>query len=482
MKLGLKIFICYFTIFIVCFFFPVNWVVENLRIRYLEGVEDPLVDQANILASIVGQDLENGAFDTDRWYNIFDEVKSREISARIYQFSKINVDMSIYITDKSGRVIFDSGDKNNAGKDYNIWRDVRLTLDGKYGARTTRKDPDDNKSSVLYVAAPIKVRGNIEGVLTIAKPTTNINNFIDNAEPRFLKVSLISLLSAVVLSLLTTLWIIRPINRLTMYAEDIRQGKRAKLPKLDKTEIGDMGFAFEKMKEALEGKKYVEQYVQTLTHEIKSPVSAIRGAAELLEEDMPSEKKDRFLANIRTEANRIQDIIDRMLELSSLENRKKLDRVENISLNSIIKTVLESKQPMLHKKNIRVLTNTGDDLLINGDSFLLNQAISNLLQNAIDFSHLNSQIIISISHRDDMHVIEITDEGPGIPDYALEKIFNKFFSLNRPDTEKKSTGLGLNFVREVAELHQGKVVIENLEEGGVKAAFIIPRGNYYIQD
>ena len=474
MKLGLRIFICYFTIFVVCFFFPINWVVENLRVRYLEGVEDPLVDQANILAAIVGHDIGEGSFDGDKWEKIFRDVKSRDISARIYQFNKMNVDISIYITDKNGKVIFDSDNKENIGKDFKIWRDVRLTLAGKYGARTTRKDPEDNKSSVLYVAAPVKVNGNIEGVLTIAKPTTNINNFVANSQPRFLKVSLISVLSAMVLSLLTALWIVRPINRLKLYAEDIRQGKRTTLPRLDRTEIGDMGFAFEKMKEALEGKKYVEQYVQTLTHEIKSPVSAIRGAAELLEENVPPERRDRFLANIRNEANRIKDIIDRMLELSGLENRKKLNTVETISLNPIIKTVIESKQPMLLKKNIRIASKNDDELLAEGDSFLLNQAISNLVQNAIDFSPPNSQIIVSASNHEEMLTIEIIDEGPGIPDYALEKIFNKFFSLNRPDTDKKSTGLGLNFVREVAELHGGKVIIENLPEGGVRARFMIP--------
>ena len=474
MKLGLRIFICYFIIFVLCFFFPINWVVENLRIRYLEGVEDPLVDQANILASIVGQELQEGNFNADKWGKIFSNVKSRKLSARIFEFNKDNVDMSIYITDENGKVIFDSDNRKNIGNNFIKWRDVKLTLDGRYGARTTRKDPADNKSEVLYVAAPIKVKGNIKGVLTVAKPQTNVNNFIDNAQPRFLRVSLISFLSAMVLSLLATLWIIRPINRLKVYAEDIRQGKRATLPRLDKTEIGDMGFAFEKMKEALEGKKYVEQYVQTLTHEIKSPVSAIRGAAELLEENMPSERRERFLANIRNEANRIKDIIDRMLELSSLENRTKLNAVENINLSSIIKTVLESKQPMLLKKNIRIASKTRDELLVNGDLFLLNQAISNLVQNSIEFSPLNSQISISTIKDDTMHTIEIIDEGPGIPDYALEKIFNKFFSLNRPDTDKKSTGLGLNFVKEVAELHGGKIIIENLPEGGVMARFMMP--------
>jgi two-component system, OmpR family, sensor histidine kinase CreC len=474
MKLGIRIFLCYFIIFVTCFYFPTNWVLDHLRTRYLEGVEDPLVDQANILAAIVGHEMAKGSFNTAKWEKIFQNVESRELSARIYDFDKMNVDINIYITDKNGKVIFDSENRENIGKNIKKWRDISLTLSGKYGARTTRKNPDDNKSSVLYVAAPIEVKGKIEGVLTVAKPTTNINSYIDNAKPQITRVSLISALIAIALSLLATLWIIRPINRLKLYAEEIRQGKRATLPRLDHTEIGDMGFAFEKMKEALEGKKYVEQYIQTLTHEIKSPVSAIRGAAELLEENMPEEKRNRFLANIRTEANRIQNIIDRMLELSELENRNRLHQLKEIIPGAMIRTVIESKQPMLLKKNIAVNLKIDEELHATGDPFLLHQAISNLVQNAIDFSLSGSTITVSASKDDNMIVIDVIDNGSGIPDYALEKIFNKFFSLNRPDTDKKSTGLGLNFVREVAELHNGKIIIENQPEGGVKAAFIIP--------
>lgn len=474
MKLGFRIFICYFTIFAICFYFPIDWVLDNLRTRYLEGVEDPLVDQANILASIAGREMEEGSFDTERWRKIFKNVYFRRFSAWIYDLHKMDVDMSIYITDKTGKVIFDSDNRENIGKNFKKWRDVRLTLAGEYGARTTRKDPNDNKSSVLYVAAPIKVNGDIAGVLTIAKPTTNINNFIESAKPKISRVGFISALVALVLSLLTTLWIIRPISRLKLYAEDIRHGRRVTLPRLDRTEIGDMGFAFERMKEALEGKKYVEQYVQTLTHEIKSPLSAIRGAAELLEENMPYERRKRFLTNIRNEANRIQDIVDRMLELSELETRKKLKNVETVSFKSLVKTALESKQPMLLKKKLRVTMKTDDDFLIEGDSFLLNQAVANLIQNAIDFSPENAQIKVITERHDNDLTIAITDEGPGIPDYALEKIFDKFFSLKRPDTDKKSTGLGLNFVREVAKLHNGNISIENLAEGGAQAVLAIP--------
>jgi two-component system sensor histidine kinase CreC len=474
MKLGIRIFFCYLLIFIVCFSYPIGWILQNLRVRYLEGVEDPLVDQANILAAIVGQEIETRRFDPKKLYRAFDNVYSSPISATIYKFLKTSVDERIYITDKRGKVIFDSVDKKNIGADYSDWSDVRLTLEGQYGARTTLEDIDDPTSSVLYVAAPVKVKGKIAGVLTVAKPTTNIKSFLEKAKPQIFRVSLFSAIAAILLSFIVSIWITRPIKRLTQYANDIRQGKRATFPKLDQTEIGEMGSAFEKMQEALEGKKYVEQYVHNLTHEIKSPLSAIRGAAELLREKMEPYQRDRFLTNIHTEANRIQKIIDRMLELSALENQKMLQKIERIYFPSLVKTVLEGKQPILSKKKLSLINNVQEHILIKGDSFLLHQAISNLIQNAIDFSPTHGKIDLSGRIEEQSMKFTVDDNGSGIPDYAIEKVFDKFFSLHRPDSGKKSTGLGLNFVKEVVTLHNGVIKLENRPGKGVRATLILP--------
>ena len=474
MRLGTRIFFCYLIIFVICFSYPINWVLGNLRSRYLEGVEEPLVDQANILAAKIGREMETGQFDLEKWYQAFESASSLPLSAKIYNLVKTDVDMRIYITDATGTVIFDSQNRQNVGADYSNWRDVHLTLQGEYGARTTAEDPKDPSSKVLYVGAPVRVNGNIAGVLTIAKPTTNINTFLKSAKPQIFKVGLLAAVVAVLLSYLVSLWVTRPIKRLTRYADDIRQGKRVEFPRLDRSEIGEMGHAFAKMQETLEGKKYVEQYVQKLTHEVKSPLSAIRGAAELLEENMPPDQRARFLTNIRQEANRIQQIVDRMLELSALENQKILKKMERFSFSSLIKTVIESKQAIVSKKNVTLVNKVPDDILLKGDSFLLHQALSNLIQNAIDFSPPNSQIKLIGRVETSMFYITVEDSGSGIPDYATVKIFDKFFSLRRPDNGKKSTGLGLNFVKEVAMLHNGEITLENRTQRGVRATLIIP--------
>jgi two-component system sensor histidine kinase CreC len=114
-----------------------------------------------------------------------------------------------------------------------------------------------------------------------------------------------------------------------------------------------------------------------------------------------------------------------------------------------------------------------DDIRVKGDSFLLHQAMGNLIQNAMDFSPDHSQIELT-AHSDGKRVtFTVDDTGPGIPEYAKDKIFDRFFSLKRPDSGKKSTGLGLNFVQEVAILHNGEVKLENLPEKGTRGTLIL---------
>ena len=324
------------------------------------------------------------------------------------------------------------------------------------------------------MASPIVVHGKTAGVLTVGKPTTNVDHFVATATPRIFKTGMIALATAAFLGLIVSYWISRPIRILTRYADDVRAGRRTKLPKLGRSELNDMAAAFEKMREALEGKKYAEHYVQTLTHELKSPLSAIAGAAELMHEEMPPETRARFLANIRTEAGRIHDIVDRMLALSTLENLNMLQRLESVSFPALVRTAIESKEPLIARKRLIVELKMGDGVEIKGDSFLLHQAVSNLLQNAIDFSPAGGRIGISARLSGKELTFSVDDEGPGIPESLRYRVFDKFFSLQRPDTGRKSTGLGLNFVKEVSLLHGGSVALENRGEKGLRAEMKLP--------
>jgi len=105
---------------------------------------------------------------------------------------------------------------------------------------------------------------------------------------------------------------------------------------------------------------------------------------------------------------------------------------------------------------------------------LLEQAIGNLLDNAIDFAPEHSRILFQAVTGDGESRVSITDQGPGIPDYARERLFERFFSMPRPHSQKRSTGLGLSFVKEVLDLHKGSVCFRNAEGGGTVAEIRLP--------
>lgn len=236
-----------------------------------------------------------------------------------------------------------------------------------------------------------------------------------------------------------------------------------------------MGQAFERMRQSLDGQAYIAQYVQTLTHEIKSPLSAIRGAAEILEgADVPPDKRSRFLHNIQTESERIRLLIDQMLKLSELEVRRALPAREPVALAMVVRTAVEGAGAAVAAKGLKVAVQVSDELRVAGDEFLLHLAVSNLIQNAVDFSPQEGALRIEGYDRAGVIDLVIIDDGPGIPEFAKARVFEKFFSLQRPDTGKKSTGLGLNLVREVAALHGGTVQLENGSAGGLRASLRLP--------
>lgn len=475
MKLGAVVFLAYLVILVVCFWYPLRQISNELRTAYLESAEEPLVDTANVLAAIVGQTAERGKFNADNFYQVFDEARGRDVAAQIYEMRKDKVDLSVYITDAKGIVVFDSDNRDTIGQDFSEWRDVARTLRGEYGARVRRDSDDPNGATALYVAAPIRVAGKIAGVLTVIKPTINISTFRASALPHIFKITAVSLAAAVLLSLGVSIWVTQQVNRLTHYANDVREGLRVPFPRLAPTELKTMGTAFEKMREALAGQAYVKQYVETLTHEIKSPISAIRGAAELLEDPaMAPEKRAHFLSNIQNETRRIQELVDRMLKLSELEVRRELGPKATVGLSALAQTIVERAETALLKKRLTVDIRIPDDVTVAGDPMVLHLAVSNLVQNAIDFSPVGGRIGISAARLANQIELYVDDEGPGIPEFAYSRLFEKFFSLERPDTGRKSTGLGLNFVKEAAALHGGSIDVNNLPGRGLRARLVLP--------
>jgi two-component system, OmpR family, sensor histidine kinase CreC len=342
---------------------------------------------------------------------------------------------------------------------------VSKTLKGEYGARTTRQNPEDELTSVMYVAAPIYYHQELLGVFTVMQPNGSSLPFLEFARQQLITQGSLILMFALLLGGLMSYWLTHSVRRLADYVQRVRRGERVALPKLYERELAALADATEAMRRELEGKAYIENYVHSLTHEMKSPLAGIRGAAELIDEGvMDAAEQHKFLRNIINSSHRMQYLIDRLLALAALENTYELTNRELLYLPKLIAGEVAAKSSQAQQKNIRIDVATAPVSLafIKGDAFLLGQALSNLLDNALNFAARDSCIQIQLTPQGGAQCISISNQGSWIPDYALARIFERFYSLARPDGAGKSSGLGLSFVKEVVELHAGTIELLNL--------------------
>ncbi|WP_395740677.1 two-component system sensor histidine kinase CreC [Prosthecobacter sp.] len=448
--------------------------IHRVERQYFEAVEEPMVDVANILAEMIAADAEGDSINPQRVEKAVRAAQQRELNARIYNLDKMRVDMQVYVTNARGEVLFDSAGIEKLGTVSNH-RDVNLTLMGEYGARSSRASPRDPLSIVMYVGAPIRRADKIIGMVSVAKPQRGVLGFVWETE-RWLKWSIITTVLLMLLGIyLAARWATRPLEVLTQHALAVSRGERSTPPRMPGHQMKTLAKALEDMRDALDGREYVEHYVQSLTHELKSPVAAILGASEILQGDVPEPKRARFLQNIRAEGARLRDLLERLLHLAALEKQKKLETNEVVDLGAVLDRAWDHLAVVALAKEVRLERDIKSGLAVKGDPWLLELAVGNLLQNALDFAPPRSAITVRGFHCDAHAVCEVEDSGPGMPEYALERVFERFYSLPRPDSGKKSTGLGLCFVKEVAQLHGGSVELANrVGTAGARALLILP--------
>ena len=454
MPLGVRIFLVYFLFVGLAGWFVLSTVMDEIRPGVRQSTEETLVDNANLLAEILRDEVKAGSLQQGRLPELLQAYGQRQPRASIWGVTKTRVNHRIYVTDAKGRVLLDSTG-TAVGQDYSRWNDVLLTLRGEYGARSTREEPNDPDSSVMYVAAPIMDGERIIGVVSVAKPNRTLQPYIERSEQRLAWLGGGLIVLGLLIGALLSWWLSAALRKLTRYAQAVSAGERAELPSVRGGELAQLAQAIERMRTELEGKAYVERYVHTLTHELKSPLAAIRGAAELLDGEMPGEQRRRFVANIGQESARIQQLIERLLHLAQVEQRQGLEEQVAVPLRALVEALLQAQMARIEAAGLRIDNLIDAELCARGEAFLLRQALANLLDNALDFTPPGGAIRFSAQATGSQIELLLFNQGEPIPDYALARLCERFYSLPRPASGRKSTGLGLHFVQEVVQLHGG---------------------------
>lgn len=503
MKIGLRILLGYFLVVGLAAWFLLNVFMAEVKPGVRATQEDTLVGTAHMLAAVVAGDMQAGTLQSSGVLARLQDALRGTIRANVGGIDRHRLDYRVYIADARGIVLFDS-EGRDVGKDYSRWNDVYLTLRGKYGARSTRSDPNDEGSTVMHVAAPILDQGKVIGVLTVAKPNASVQAFVERSQQTILRGGAVLLGLSLLIGLAVTSWLARALGKLMAYVSAVEAGRKVVLPELGKSEIGTLGRALEAMRARLEGKEYAEQLMHTLAHELKSPIAAIQASAELLQEEMPEQERRHFLGNIVSQNARQKQLIDKLLALVRVEQQQRLEAAESVELHALARQAGNDFAGALAAAGVTLeyadaprdanaevdtaagaatgagalaggagVPGAGVPLLVRGDALLLRQALGNLLDNAIGFSPRGGVVRIALWRGADDVGIEVCDQGPGVPAYAAGRLFERFYSLPRPGGGK-STGLGLPFVREVAALHGGTVSVASAPGGGCCARLALP--------
>jgi signal transduction histidine kinase/CHASE2 domain-containing sensor protein len=215
--------------------------------------------------------------------------------------------------------------------------------------------------------------------------------------------------------------------------------------------------------------------VMTLvTHELRTPLTAIQGMSEVLAQfDVDEERRREMHLAINDEAKRLSLMISEYLDISKLESGAQPLRLTAVRIGSLVERVLLLLDPVAAQRQIKIVRRLVANLPgLLGDVDLLTQALTNLIANAIKYSPVQTEIVIAARADDDALIIDVTDQGYGIPAHLLGRIFEKFYRVPRvEDADVPGTGLGLALVREIIELHGGRITVRS--EPGVGSTFSV---------
>ncbi|ODB59922.1 MULTISPECIES: sensor histidine kinase [Paenibacillus] len=286
-----------------------------------------------------------------------------------------------------------------------------------------------------------------------------------------------SLVTGSLLILVASIFLVRPIKKLTKATRRIAVGDfNVKLNIKQKGELGTLARSFEEMMHDLQQLEQMRrEFVTNVSHEVQSPLTSISGYAIALKQvDIADNERSRYLDIIIAEADRMSKMSDSLLKLSLLESQSQQMRLVTFSLDEQIRRVIVAIQPQWSARNIRFELNLKTVRLL-ADQDQLNQVWTNILGNSIKFSKDGSVINVSIKQDIKSVTVRISDTGIGISLEDQKRIFERFFKADRSHSRKYGgSGMGLAIVKQIVSLHQGDIRVESEPGQGTTVIVTLP--------
>ena len=463
LNIGTKLFLLYFVVSS-----SLLWLFAQ-RTTF-ESAKSVMVEVSSLMSRVASQNNKDGEIDLETFETlIVNYLRSQRNTIDSNAPQKLE-NLAIYVTDKDGLLVLDSRGLA-LGTDMRDADEVESALSGitdstsvimetVAGTKKARGAVIEYflKSRFLNASNPIySNNGEIIGSVVVVAPLIDLMG-----ESYLLRFIFYIFVISLLFGFLGSYRISRNINRVQKYTSNLFSGEDVLMPDLN-NQFNKLARTIKDARADVELKDDVEQYIDTLAHELRTPITGIQLTAENLLSPMSDAQRKRFVGNILESNKHMELLVNRLLDLSRIERREMLKNVETLNIKEVVNTVLKapSRVKTLSDKDLKIDIQISSKATLKAEKILLEQAIGNIINNALDFSPSAGTISIKSSQTNAAISIIVLDDGPGIPPHVINKLFTRFFSVSRPDTGVRGNGLGLRFVRKIMKLHGGEVSLQN---------------------
>ena len=362
--------------------------------------------------------------------------------------------------------------------------EVRAALAGRYGA-ATRRSRGGQRSLTLFSAIPVRDQGRVVGAVVVSQSTFRILGALYEVRLGIFRVFLASVAAAVVLTLLVSTTIARPLRRLRDEANALldRRGRlRGRFRGSRRgDEIGDLARALEELTRRLEAHlTFIESFASDVSHEFKNPLASIRTATELLAEVEDPADRQRFLGMVQKEVARMEGLLSGVREITEIDAQLESEKIRTVALDGLLREIVEGRCLRADNPIEIKLDAPLEPVLVRASPERLTQVFENLLDNAASFSPAGGTVEVRLTRENGSGVgsclVVVDDRGPGIPETHLDRIFDRFFRYRPDDPASRNghTGLGLAIVKAIVDGYGGSIAARNRPDGGARFEVRLP--------
>ena len=351
------------------------------------------------------------------------------------------------------------------------------------GKPYTLVEENYNKFILITLKNVSKEEGNV-GYIAISENSLDIKNAIEERKNFILRTAILVAIVILIFSIVLNRYFLKPIKNLVDYTKIIKS-KSKKETKIDhiknrNDELGVLSKSLDEMTIELNNRiKATENFSTDLVHEIRNPLASLKSASEIISDTTDREKREKLLKIMSHDVSRIDRLITDYSQILKDELAISSEQMEDLDLKPIIDSVVDDFNNIYIEKksiSIKLKTSGSKNYLIKGISNRVEQIIANLLDNAVSFSKSGSIVTVDLDENDNYTILKVSDQGEGFKESDIKKVFDRFYS-NRPDNFGEHSGLGLNIVKNLVQIHQGEIYASNSPKGGAMIEIKFPK-NY----